>query len=398
LATAPVFDAHPGYNAIRRPFLHISTALMTGPLLRTPLADWHSAHGGRMVDFAGWSMPVQYGSIVAEHQATRRAAGLFDVSHMGRLRLVGAGAEAFLDRLLTRKVASMAPGKIRYSLVCNEEGGILDDVLVYHLQQHGGGLYYLLVVNASNREKIYQWLLRHRQADEDIKIADSTMETAMIAVQGPAAIQCVEPLAGKDIGGLGYYTGTEATICGGAGIVSRTGYTGEDGCELIVPAAIAGLVWESVLSQGKTSGAMPAGLGARDTLRLEAAMPLYGHELSEQINPIQAGLSFAVNLEGREFVGKSVLMEAKQKKALPVRVGLELAGRRAAREHYAVLSDGQAVGEVTSGTFSPTLERPIAMAYVPPQYAQLGTELAVDIRGSAEPCRVVKLPFYTRTT
>jgi glycine cleavage system T protein (aminomethyltransferase) len=371
---------------------------MTGSLLRTPLADWHSAHGGRMVDFAGWSMPVQYCSIVAEHQATRQAVGLFDVSHMGRLRLYGHDVETFLDRLLTRKVVGMTPGKIRYSLVCDENGGILDDVLVYHLETRGRGPYHLLVVNASNREKIYRWLCKHRQADEDVKIADSTIETAMIAVQGPAAIRCVQPLASTDLRALGYYTGTETTICGSAAIVSRTGYTGEDGCELVVPSAIAVTVWESVLAQGKTAGAMAAGLGARDTLRLEAAMPLYGHELSEQINPIQAGLSFAVNMDGRDFVGRAALVAAKQNPVQPVRVGLELAGRRAAREHYSVLADDKPIGKVTSGTFSPTLQKPIAMAYVPPTYAELGTELAVDIRGSAEPARVVKLPFYTRAT
>jgi aminomethyltransferase len=378
---------------------------MTGSLLRTPLADWHSAHGGRMVDFAGWSMPVQYGSIVAEHQATRQAAGLFDVSHMGRLRLDGSGAAAFLDRLLTRKVVRMAPGKIRYSLVCNQSGGILDDVLVYHLQEHGGSLFHLLVVNASNREKIVGWLKSHLKSTDDVKLTDLTRDTAMIAVQGPRALDCVEPLVGHDLGGLPYYTGTESSICGHPGVVSRTGYTGEDGCELIVPATAAVEVWESVLAHGKDAGAAAVGLGARDTLRLEAAMPLYGHELSEQINPIQAGLSFAVNSEGRDFVGHAALAAAKQNNQQPVRVGLELTGRRAAREHYSVLAgEGEApaepasakIGEVTSGTFSPTLQKPIAMAYVPPQFAEPGTELAIDIRGSSEPARVVKLPFYKR--
>lgn len=394
---------------------------MTGSLKKTPLADWHSAHGGRMVDFAGWSMPVQYGSIVAEHQATRTACGLFDVSHMGRLRLDGGGAAAFLDRLLTRKVVGMGPGKIRYSLVCHESGGILDDVLVYHLQQHQGGLYHLLVVNASNREKILSWLKLHLRSSDDVQIADRTIDTAMIAVQGPAALRCVEPLVGADIGGLAYYTGTETTVCGHTGIVSRTGYTGEDGCELIVAAGAAVELWEKVLAHGRDSGATAVGLGARDTLRLEAAMPLYGHELSEQINPIQAGLAFAVNTEGRDFIGREAIVAARQNKNLPVRVGLELSGRRAAREHYPVLASGrrespgmsevasssvpgssrfalagQQIGGIASGTFSPTLQKPIAMAYVPPQYAETGTDLFVDIRGTAEAAKVVKLPFYSR--
>jgi glycine cleavage system T protein (aminomethyltransferase) len=371
---------------------------MTGSLRKTPLADWHSAHGGRMVDFAGWSMPVQYGSIVAEHQATRQAATLFDVSHMGRLRLGGDGAAAFLERLLTRKVIGMAPGKVRYSLVCNERGGILDDVLVYHLRESSGGLYHLLVVNASNREKIIAWLRSHLPSSEQLNLADRTTETAMIAVQGPAALACVEPLVGADIGGMAYYTAAETTICGHLGIASRTGYTGEEGCEMIVPAPAALEVWERVLAHGKNAGAMPAGLGARDTLRLEAAMPLYGHELTENINPIQAGLSFAVNLEGREFVGRAAISAAKQNKEQSVRVGLELSGRRAAREHYPVLAGGQPIGAVTSGTFSPTLQKPIAMAYIQPRYTEPGTELAVDIRGSLEPARVTKLPFYHRTS
>lgn len=351
-----------------------------------------------MVDFAGWSMPVQYGSIVAEHQATRQAAGLFDVSHMGRLRISGGGATAFLDRLLTRRVSDMQPGRIRYSLVGNESGGILDDVLVYLLASRRGP-YHLLVVNASNRDKIYHWLLKQRTKDDDVQIADSTVETAMIAVQGPQALEMLRPLVEAKIDALGYYCGEETTIDGAAGIVSRTGYTGEDGCELIVPESVAVKIWEAVLSRGRAAGAMPAGLGARDTLRLEAGMPLYGHELSETINPLQAGLSFAVNLNGREFVGRSALEMAKQNTSLPVRVGLELNGRRAAREHYPVLrstGDPANIGQITSGTFSPTLEKPIAMAYVPPEYAAVGAELAVDIRGTVEQARVVKLPFYSR--
>jgi len=365
-------------------------------LLETPLHTWHAAHGARLVDFAGWHMPVQYKSIVEEHNATRHAAGVFDVSHMGRIRFDGPGAAVFLDRLLTRKVVGMGPGKIRYSLVCNDSGGILDDVLVYHLQMHGGGLYHLLVVNASNREKILDWLRSQQKPIDEVIFTDRTIETAMIAIQGPSALRIMEPLVGADVGGLAYYTGCESTICGQPGIVSRTGYTGEDGCEIIVPASAAAEIWERIFASGKDLGVAAVGLGARDTLRLEAAMPLYGHELSETINPFQAGLSFAVNLEGREFAGKSAIAPKKDDASQSVRVGLALSGKRAAREHYAVLSGGQKVGEVTSGTFSPTLQQPIAMAYVPPSAAKVGTELAVDIRGTAEPAKVVPLPFYKR--
>lgn len=369
---------------------------MSGALLETPLHAWHAAHGGRLVDFAGWSMPVQYGSIIDEHQATRAAVGLFDVSHMGRLRIDGPGSTALLDRLLTRKVEGLGIGKIRYSLVCKEDGGILDDVLVYHLQQPQGNLYHQLVVNASNREKIVSWIKSQLRATDEVKLTDQTPETAMIAVQGPLALRLLEPLAGADLGGLDYYTGQETSICGHRGIVSRTGYTGEDGCELIVPAANAVEVWTRVLEAGKEQGARAVGLAARDTLRLEAAMPLYGHELNEQLDPLTADLAFAVNFAGREFIGREALLKVKEKKDRPRRVGLELTGRRIAREHYPVVKNGETIGEVTSGTFSPTLQKSIAMAYVQPQFAEPGTELAIDIRGSAEACRVVKLPFYTR--
>src|SRR5262245_39144534 len=369
---------------------------MAGVLLKTPLHGWHASHGARLVDFAGWHMPVQYGSIVEEHQATRKAATLFDVSHMGRIRFDGPGAEAFLDRLLTRKVVGMGPGKIRYALMCQDDGGILDDVLVYHLHAHSGGLYYQLVVNASNRQKILAWLAAQKKPNDDVQFADQTQATAMIAVQGPLALRVAEPLVGADLGGLAYYTGCETTICGQGGIASRTGYTGEDGCELIVPASAAVEVWERLFAQGKDLGLAAAGLGARDTLRLEAAMPLYGHELSETIDPLQAGLGFAVTLPGRDFMGKQALAARKADASQPVRVGLELAGRRVPRERYGVLSAGQTVGEVTSGTFSPTLNKPIAMAYVKPTHSTVGTELTVDIRGSAEPAKVVPLPFYQR--
>jgi aminomethyltransferase len=376
--------------------LKLPGVTMNGSLLQTPLHAWHAAHGGRMVDFAGWSMPVQYGSIVDEHHSTRTAAGVFDVSHMGRIRFDGAGAAAFLDRLLTRKVVGMGPGKIRYALVCNGAGGILDDVLVYHLPKQSGGLYHLLVVNASNREKILAWLNANRQPRDEVEIADQTRDTAMIAIQGPQALRIVEPLIGADVGGMGYYTGRETTVCRHPAIVSRTGYTGEDGCEVIVPAAAAQEIWERIFESGKDLGVRANGLGARDTLRLEAAMPLYGHELSEEINPYQAGLGFAVNLDGRDFVGKSAIAPKQNDPNQPRRVGLTLAGRRAAREHYPVLADEAPAGEVTSGTFSPTLQKPIAMAYVAPQHSQVGAELAVDIRGTAEQAVVVALPFYKR--
>lgn len=366
-------------------------------LLETPLTAWHAAHGGRLVDFAGWSMPVQYGSIVEEHHATRNAIGLFDVSHMGRLKLTGPGAGHFLDRLLTRRVVDMPVGRIRYSLVTRDDGGILDDVLAYHLSEVDVA-YRFLVVNASNREKIVRWIQQQLQPNDETTLIDVTCETAMIAVQGPLANELLASLLPVDPVGMGYYTAVTTQIDGADCIVSRTGYTGEDGCELIVPANLAETVWERVLTAGKEHGATAVGLAARDTLRLEAAMPLYGHELSETIDPIQAGLDFAVNLAHRDFIGRDAIQAKKNDPNLPKRVGLTLASRRVPREHYPVVADGQPIGEVTSGTFSPTLDRPIAMAYVPPQFAAAGTELAIDIRGKHEPATVVPLPFYKRAT
>jgi aminomethyltransferase len=375
---------------------------MNSPLAKTPLHDWHAAHGGRLVDFAGWSMPVHYGSIVAEHQATRKAAGLFDVSHMGRFRFAGPGGGDFLEGLLTRRVADMAVGQIRYGLVTNEAGGILDDVLVYRLADARGEPFHLLVVNASNRQKILNWV-RFRLADrDDVLLNDVTRETAMIAVQGPLALRLAQPLVAPDLAGIKYYHGVQTEVAGQPAIVSRTGYTGEDGFELTVPSETAVGIWEKLLAADLGQSVMAAGLGARDTLRLEAAMPLYGHELSEEINPLEAGLGFAVNLEHRMFPGRDALAKIKQSPRSRVRAGLELSGKRVPREHFPILHGSEAarsqVGEVTSGTFSPTLERPIAMGYVHPELAEPGTELLVDIRGQAEPACVVHLPFYRRAS
>lgn len=349
-----------------------------------------------MVDFGGWSMPVQYSSIIDEHHATRRAAGLFDISHMGRLAFRGSGSAPFLDRLCTRKVLGMGVGKIRYSLVTNESGGILDDVLIYQMQEASGETVHYLVVNASNRLKIVSWLNRFLPSSADVQFADETTTTAMIAVQGPRALAISQPLVETSVTSLSYYTGAVTNICGARGIVSRTGYTGEDGCELIVPAEAGGEIWQKLMALGAPLGAKPAGLGARDTLRLEAAMPLYGHELSEQINPYQAGLGFAVHLQ-HEFMGREALEKLKEA-SQPIRVGLELQGKRVPREHCPVMCQGERIGEVTSGTFSPTLEKPIAMAYVRPgsDLAASGTELAIDIRGKLESARIVPLPFYKR--
>ncbi|TWT42485.1 glycine cleavage system aminomethyltransferase GcvT [Botrimarina hoheduenensis] len=367
-------------------------------LLRTPLADWHAAHGGRLVDFAGWAMPVQYGSIVEEHVATRTGVGLFDVSHMGRLAVRGSQAGPFLDHVLTRRVTALKPGQIRYSLVCNSAGGMLDDVLAGRVGVDSAeGPAFALVVNASNREKLNTWFAEEAQHFQ-VSLDDQTLATAMIAVQGPRAVAMVAQLADTDVAALRYYSGCEARVAGVPCAVSRTGYTGEDGFELTCPAQEATALWQALCA----AGGVACGLAARDTLRLEAGMPLYGHELSEQLNPLDAGLRFAVDLcdsggQPRSFVGGDALRSADSSGPQRLRVGLAIEGKRPPREQYRVLTAGRACGVVTSGTHSPTLGKPIAMAYVEPPYATEGTSLTVDIRGTETPATVVPLPFYRRS-
>jgi aminomethyltransferase len=354
--------------------------------LRTPLFDWHQGHGARVVEFAGWDMPVQYTSIVEEHQAVRTAAGIFDISHMGRLSFAGDGTLDMLQHVYTNNVATMKDFQARYGLVCNEMGGIRDDVLVYRWT-YG----YAMVVNASNREKIVAWLNQHK-GGRNVEITDSTLATCMVAVQGPKAVELCRGLTAADPSQLAYYFAAATTYQGKNCIVSRTGYTGEDGLEFMVPAALGLTLWEELLKRG----AKPCGLGARDTLRLEAAMPLYGHELGEDIDPFQANLGWAVKLGKGDFIGRDALTARREDSSQRHRVGLALAGKRIAREGAAVLHQGREVGKVTSGTFSPTLNQSIAMAYVDPLFVQPGLSCEVDVRGKTEPARVVPLPFYSR--
>jgi aminomethyltransferase len=367
-------------------------------LRRTPLFGWHTTHGGRLVEFGGWEMPVQYTSIVEEHLAVRKAVGLFDISHMGRLSFKGADACRLLDRLVTCRVDNLIDGQIRYGLVCNDVGKILDDVLVNRIDATHFGL----VVNASNREKIVNWIeqrigdLHPKGRSLDLIFEDQTLGTAMIAVQGPMALKLVNQITNADLSAMKYYSGRTMDVNGVCSFVSRTGYTGEDGFELIVPEASAGRIWEEFFVAGQAVGLKPCGLGCRDTLRLEAAMPLYGHELSENIDPLTAGLGGSVKFEKPEFIGRDELVKIKSQPDRPVRVGLKLASRRIAREHSEVFAGTDRIGEVTSGTFSPTLEQSIAMAYVPASHSIAGTPVEIDIRGKREAAEIVALPFYKR--
>jgi aminomethyltransferase len=356
--------------------------------LRTPLYDWHIAHHARMVPFGGWDMPVQYSGVIAEHKAVRTSAGLFDVSHMGRLSFAGSQAIDLIQKVWTNNAATMKDGQVRYGLVCNEAGGCLDDILVYRWP-YG----WAMVVNASNRDKMIGWLNQHK-GSLDAQIQDQTLDTAMIAVQGPKAMAACAGMFDADPNQLKYYFATPTRFKGRDCIVSRTGYTGEDGLEIMVSNDQAVELADDLVARG----AVPCGLGARDTLRLEAAMPLYGHELNETINPIQAGLGWAVKVDKGSFIGHDALAHAIEEVGrMPERVGLELEGKRAAREGCQILQGEKTpMGIVTSGSYVPWLDKSIAMGYVAAQVAKPGTELVVDIRGSLTPAKVMALPFYKR--
>jgi aminomethyltransferase len=354
----------------------------------SPLHDTHVAAGAAFTDFAGWRMPVRYSSDLAEHHAVRTAAGIFDISHMADLRVEGPDAAAFLDRALTVDATAMLPGAARYSLILTEDGGIIDDLIVYRL----GETLFHVVANAGNRFEVVA-ALRDRLGDADAALVDETEQTAIIAVQGPAAPTILEAAGIEGVGSFRYYSIAEVDGV----LVARTGYTGEDGFELYVPAPEAPALWSSLVAAGGPHGLVPAGLAARDTLRLEAGMPLYGHELSREILPAQAGLARVAPPKGKDtdFVGRAAV-EAGPPAGSRVLVGLVAEGRRAGRAGYPVKSGDTVVGEITSGALSPTLGHPIAMAFVDPEASVLGTPLTIDVRGSAIPAVVTALPFYKR--
>jgi aminomethyltransferase len=353
---------------------------------RTALYSWHVEHKARMVPFGGWDMPVQYAGIAPEHRAVRSAAGLFDVSHMARVNFAGPDALALLEHVFTNSVATMKDGQVRYGLVCNDDGGILDDVLVYRWP-YG----FAAVVNASNREKILAWLERHA-AGRNVQVSDRTLETTMIAIQGPRAVELVTGTFADDVTGLKYYFAQPTRYKDKPCVVSRTGYTGEDGFEAIVANELGVALWEEWIAKG----AAPCGLGARDTLRLEAAMPLYGHELTETTDPIHAGLAWAVKLEKGDFVGRDALRRSAADATKSVRVGLEIEGNRAAREGCSIVAGASAIGTVTSGSLCPWLDKSLAMGYVDPRFAVPGTRVAAEVRGATLDASVVPLPFYKR--
>jgi aminomethyltransferase len=373
--------------------------MTTATLARTPFHPWSAERGARFVDFAGWEMPMSYGSIIDEHHACRTGAAFFDVSHMGRLKFTGRHARKFLDRVCTRQILGMEKGQVRYSLVCNERGGVRDDVLVYCYDEDD----YMMVVNASNRLKILDWFRSVKERENmTFQMEDVTADTAMAAIQGPKVMELVGGFS-REIPTLKRYRFAEKSLMIAKLTVSRTGYTGEDGVELIMGSTVAKFVLPMLLREKDGVHAMvrPCGLGSRDSLRTEASMPLYGHEITDEIDPISAGLSFAVKLDkgqgdSREgtFIGQEALQKIKAEGTKHTLVGFEVEGRRAARQGMAVHRGGEHVGHVTSGCLSPTLDKVIAMGYVPTELSAEGTEFEIDLGKMRTGAKIVKMPFY----
>lgn len=358
---------------------------------KTPLHDVHVSMGAKMVEFAGWSLPLSFVGIRAEHLHTRRACSVFDVSHMGRLKLTGPDAEGLLSRVCTRNLTDAEPGRSYYTHVCQEDGGVLDDLIVSRAEDHWG-----IICNAGNRNKIVGWLRTHATG-LDVKLADETESTVMLALQGPQTIRIAQELAGVDLASLGRYRFIERKLMGASLTIYRSGYTGEDGLEVVLPRGLASMFAPMLLGTPDQPHPVikPAGLGARDTLRIEAAMPLYGHELSEQWDSLTAGQGWCVDLS-KEFIGAAAMRKLEEDGLSRRIVGLELQGRRIARQHQHVFAGGRQIGEITSGTLSPTLNKSIAMALIDSSRGELETQVEVDLGRQRIVARVVPLPFYKR--
>lgn len=367
--------------------------------LRTPLYEQHLEAGAKIIEFGGWLMPVQYTGIVAEHRKVREGAAIFDLSHMGRVHVAGPGAARFLQFLTTNDLSKLAVGQVQYSLLCNRLGGVRDDILVYRLADSE----YLLVVNASNRTKVLAWMDEIRTSSfkdadvSDFLIDDRTLGTVMIGIQGPQSERVLCTLTDTALQQLRYYHVSSANVAGEEGLVSRTGYTGEDGFEVILPVEAGIRLWRELSKRVATGEVALAGLGARDTLRMEAGMPLYGHELDETIDPLEAGLSRFVRIDKGDFIGRDTLLLVAKDGPKRRLVGLEIPDRAIARHGTQVLAEASRVGQVTSGSFSPTLERSVAMALIDADKADGHLPLEVVVRGTTHLANIVSLPFYRRS-
>lgn len=358
---------------------------------KTPLYEAHVKAGGKMVPFGGYLLPVQYETgVIKEHMAVRTQAGLFDVSHMGEILCEGKDALSNLQKLLTNNFDNLVDGQARYSPMCNEKGGTVDDLIVYKKADEQ----YFIVVNAANKDKDYQWMRSHQFGQ--VTFSDVSDQYAQLALQGPKAMDILRKLTREEQIPKKYYHAVfGGEVAGMPCIISKTGYTGEDGVELYFDSSLAEKMWDVLLANGKEEGLIPCGLGARDTLRMEAAMPLYGHEMDEEVTPIETGLSFAVKMAKEDFIGKAAL-EAKGEPERK-RVGLKVTGRGIIREHQDVVVDGRRIGHTTSGTHCPYLGYPVAMALVEAAYTDIGTKVGVEVRGRMVEAEVVALPFYKRS-
>ncbi|MGD7009460.1 glycine cleavage system aminomethyltransferase GcvT [Metabacillus sp. 84] len=361
-------------------------------LKRTPLFEWYKESGGKTIDFGGWELPVQFSSIKEEHQAVRTKAGLFDVSHMGEVSIKGKDSLAFLQKLMTNDVSALKPGGAQYTAMCYENGGTVDDLLVYKKAEDD----YLAVINASNIEKDLEWMLQHQSGD--VELVNLSDATALLALQGPLAEQVLQTLTEEKLRDIKFFKFREdVPVAGVNALVSRTGYTGEDGFELYCRSEDAPVLWSAILKAGKEDGVLPCGLGARDTLRFESNLPLYGQELSKDITPIEAGIGFAVK-PGKEadFFGKEVLKNQKENGAPRKMAGLEMLDKGIPRLGYPVFKNGERIGEVTTGTQSPTLKKNVGLALLKAEFTGLETEVEVEIRGRHLRAKVVSTPFYKR--
>jgi glycine cleavage system T protein (aminomethyltransferase) len=361
------------------------------PTKRTPLHGLHVAAGARMIPFAGWDMPVQYTSVVSEHLAVRERAGMFDVSHMGEAAVRGPEALAFLQHVTSNDVAKLVPGRVHYTALTTPEGTFVDDLLVYML----GEADYLLVVNAANTAKDLDWLRYHAKG-LDVAVEDESAAWSQIALQGPRAAEILQPLTAAGLSAMKYYAFERAAVAGAPSIVSRTGYTGEDGFELYAPAGDAVAIWSALLAEGGAKGLVPVGLAARDTLRLEAKMALYGNDIDETTTVLEADLGWIAKLDKGEFLGREALLRQRERGLERKLAGFAMEGRAVARHGYPVEVGGERVGAVTSGSYAPFLGKSIGLAYLPRGSWEPGTRIGVVIRGKSEPAAVVPTPFYKR--
>jgi aminomethyltransferase len=359
-------------------------------LKRTALNAVHKAAGARLVEFGGWEMPVEYTGIREEHLAVRTGAGLFDVSHMGEIEVRGREALALLQWVTSNDVLRLKDFQAQYSALMCLQGSVVDDCIVHRF----GEDHYFLCVNAANTDKDFDWIVRNNSFDAEVRNVSAAY--TQLALQGPRAAEILARVTSADLPALRYFWFRRAKCCGVEGLLARTGYTGEDGFEFYFPPAESERVWSQALEAGKPEGLIPVGLGARNTLRLEAAYPLYGHELDEETTLLEANLGWICKLEKGEFLGREALLKQRQQGTRKTLVGFEMTDRGIARDGYSVLVDGQAVGRVTSGSYAPYLKKNIGLAYVPPEHAAVGREIQIDIRGKALSARQVSLPFYRR--